>query len=285
MLPMVNDLNQINFNDTLILDADLYSYDFNAYISNDGHPLKGFCVRCEEKGCNTCPSDATFRLQNISHGATTKDVLKAVGVSDVPDDWHKEGVLFLMEGPSVDWGFYQGLEHKGWQKKPTREWYWVHGKQPAHKYPKQFSGGKYGELFNSVIHTFKLGNAYLTNLVKCGLNSDANHYKGIESYNRTCLQTCVDNILMKEIEILQPKVVFTFGSKVESFLWDLTYPGKGYPFLQVGLPHPAGRRRGFKDEYYRHLYFTRILEGLYKAGVVSELEALKRFGEFLHAAK
>jgi hypothetical protein len=123
----------------------------------------------------------------------------------------------------------------------------------------------------------------LTNLVKCGLSNADNNYKGINEYDWTTLQTCVENYLLKEMEILKPKVVFFFGSSVENKLWDL-YPDD-YPFLVYGLPHPAGQRRGFKDEFYRHLYFTRILEGLYKADIVTLDEAEKKFSEFLTTTK
>jgi hypothetical protein len=281
---MTYELRHINFNDLLVLDTDIENYDFNVYMDNDKHIIKGFCTRCEEKGCNTCPTDNTFRLQNISHGATTDDILLATDQQTLDlTDWHKNGVVFLMEGPSVDWGFYEENEFNGFKEKPTKEWYWVHDKQAKHSYPDEFRGGRYGSLFNSIIFTFKLRNAYLTNLVKCGLNDDNNNYKGIGDYNYESLKTCVENILLKELEIIKPKVVFCFGSNVENYLWDL-YPDD-YPFLVIGLPHPAGQRRGFKDEYYRHLYFTKILEGLYKADIISIDEAQAKFREFLTLTK
>jgi len=277
---MADDLNQLNFNNLLILDTDVEKYDFNVYINNDKHKIIGFCTRCEEIGCNLCPTDNTFRLQNISHGATTKDILLATDQQNIElSDWHDEGVIFLMEGPSIDWGFYEENYYNGHKKKPTKEWYWVHDKQQKYSYPSEFKGGKYGSLFNSIIFTFKLKNAYLTNLVKCGLNNENNNYKGIKDYDYRSLQICVENILMKEIEIIKPKLVFCFGTNVENYLWDL-YPND-YPFIVIGLPHPAGQRRGFKDEFYRHLYFTKILEGLYKAGIIGLDEALINFSEFL----
>jgi len=273
-------LNELNFNDLLVLDTDISTYDFNVYLENGKHLIKGFCTRCEDKGCNVCPSDQSYKLQNISHGATSEDILIATDKQALSfTDWHKEGVLFLMEGPSIDWGLYEENVFNGHEKKPSKEWYWVHGKQESYSYPQQFKGGRYGALFNSIVFTFKLKNAYLTNLVKCGLNNHEDGYKGIKEYDYECLETCVENVLLKEMAIVNPKVVFCFGSSVEEYLWDL-YPGD-YPFLVVVLPHPAGRRRGFKDEYYRHLYFTRILEGLYKVGIISIEEAQNKFKEFL----
>ena len=279
---MNSELNQLNFNDLLVLDTDIEKYDFNVYMDNDKHFIKGFCTKCEEKGFNLCPTDNSFRLQNISHGATTNDILLATDQQDTDtSNWKEDGVVFLMEGPSVDRGFYEKNDFNGFSKKPTKEWYWVHDKQKNHSYPQEFKGARYGSLFNSLIFTFKLKNAYLTNLVKCGLNNDNNNYKGINDYNWKCLETCFENYLFKELEILKPKIVFCFGSSVENKLWDLH--NDDYPFLVIGLPHPAGQRRGFKDEYYRHLYFTKILEGLYKAGIYNLKEATDKFGEFLTA--
>lgn len=276
----MNALNRLNFNDVLNLDVDVDKYDFDVYIKNDKHLIKGFCTRCEEKGFNICPTDSTYKLQNISHGATTQDVLLATNQINLDfTSWKHDSVMFLMEGPSVDWGFYEINEVNGYVKKPTKDWYWVHDKQDRQSYPQEFKGGRYGSLFNSIIFTFELKNAYLTNLVKCGLNSPDNRYKGIKEYDYNCLQTCVKNILLKEIDILQPKIVFCFGSNVESYFEDL-YPDD-YPFLVVGLPHPAGQRRGFKNEFYRHLYFTRILEGLFLAGIMTLSEAKDKFETFL----
>ena len=280
---MENALNRLNFDTVLKLDTAIDQYDFSVYAQQHRHPLKGFCTLCEESGVHQCPSDSSFRLNHMSHGASTKDVLMATGQTARDfSDWHEEGVVFLMEGPSVDWGFYEEVEYNGYKKKPTREWYWIHAIKDTYQFPQEFRGGRYGSLFNSIIFTFKLKNAYQTNLVKCGLNNHLNMYKGIEHYNWKCLETCVEHILLRELELMQPKVVFCFGSKVINALWDL-YP-EDYPFLVVGLPHPAGQRRGFKDEFYRHLYFTRILEGLYQAGIVSLDQATAHFHDFLAAS-
>lgn len=275
-------LNKINFNDLLILDCDIDKYNFNVYLNNGEHHLiKGFCTRCEKKGINVCPTDSSFRLQNISHGATSKDVLLACGQQNIDlTDWKSEGVMFLMEGPSKGYDFYEENKCNRYKKKPTKEWYWIHKTRGKYSYPQEFKGGQYGGLFNSIIFTFKLKNAYLTNLVKCGLNNKEGKYKGIEEYNPECKSTCYENILLKEIDIIKPKVVFCFGSKVFDYLWE-QYPNNPFPWTVVSLPHPAGRRRGFKNEFYRHLYFTMILEGLYKSHIYTIIDAENKFKDFL----
>ncbi len=276
-------LRLLNFNSLLILrdDVPVENYDFNKYLENDEHLLKGYCTKCEEQGCNICPTDQEYKLLNISHGASSDDIFSATGESNLDfSNWHDEGVMFIMEGPSIDdWGLYKELKFNEYSKRPTRLWYWIHDKQKKLEYPEQFWGRSYGPLFNSIVFTFKLRNAYLTNFVKCGLNNANNQFKGIREYNYASVSTCFENYLLKEIEIIKPKVIFCFGSTVLNYLDDM-YPDN-YPFIVVGLPHPARARIGFKDEYYRHLYYSIILEGLFSAGIFSKQEAELKYGEFL----
>ena len=284
---MNNELKQLNFNNLLILDdkINIQEYNFNTYLKNDIHFLKGFCLKCEEKGCNVCPSDSNYKLQNISHGASSEDILQSTKQDDVDfSDWHNEGVLFLMEGPSKDYDIYQDVEFNGYNKRPAKLWYWIHEEQKPFSYPEEFKGGTYGTLFNSLIFTFKLKKAYLTNLVKCGLNSSDDNYKGIADYHPESPKTCYENFLLKEIEIIKPKVIFCFGSKVYNFLWD-QFADEPFPWIVVSLPHPAGQRRGFKDEFYRHLYYSMILEGLFCAKIISKEDAERKYGEFLLSSK
>jgi hypothetical protein len=276
-------LKKLNFKNLLIVDdtVDAETYDFNKYHENGKHLVKGYCLRCEEKGYHVCPTDESYKLTNISHGASTADLLQATDQTDIDfSDWHQQGVLFLMESPSIDgWGLYNEVSYHGYNKRPAKLWYWIHEKQQKRSYPQEFRASRYGLLFNSLVFTFKLKNAYLTNLVKCGLNNQENGYKGIESYNPACISTCFDNFLSKEIEMVSPKVVFCFGTSVLNKLRVL-YAGE-LPFQVIGLPHPAGQRRGFKDEFYKHLYYSMVLEGLYKAGIVTKEQAMIKYAESL----
>jgi len=279
----MSELKKLNFQSLLILDDSvrLDTYSFDIYMQNNGHRLQGYCTKCEEKGCNVCSSDNNYRLLYISHGATTDDVLLATGQKDIDlSNWHSESVMFIMENPSVDgWGLYEELEYKAYKKRPAKRWYWIHENQPKLEYPEQFKGRAYGKLFNSIIFTFKLRNAYLTNFVKCGMNNDEGNYKSMKNYDRETIQTCFENYLLKEIEITKPKIIFCFGSTVEEYLSEMY--SEEHSFEIVGLPHPARARGGFKDKYYQHLYYSMILEGLYKVGIVSKEEAVNKYGEFL----
>lgn len=281
---MTSTLKSLNFNDLLLLNDNINvdNYNFEEYLKNEKHPVKGYCTRCEAKGCNTCPSNDSFRLTNISHGASTDDLLSATDTTDNDfSDWHIEGVLFLMEGPSVDgWGLYEEVEYNGFKKRPAQLWYWLHEKHKALNYPSEFRGARYGTLFNSIVFTFKLRNAYLTNLVKCGLNNIDGNFEGFQKYNPETIRTCYENFLTKEIEAINPKVIFCFGSNVYKYLYQ-QYSNEKFPWVVICLPHPARGRSGFTDELFRHSYYSMVLEGLYEAGIISIDEAQSKYGEFL----
>jgi hypothetical protein len=154
-------------------------------------------------------------------------------------------------------------------KRPARRWYWVPSSPVGSRYPNGFSGGLYGDLILSILNTFKLKCAYITNLIKCGLNSpDGNNYRGIDSYQPSCVNRCYRQYLEREIGLVGPKIIFTFGSAVTRHLRGLLRNDQASLLQQ--LPHPAGRRRGFSDEYYRVLYFWLVLRRLVRCRIVDE---------------
>lgn len=272
-------LNQLNFNKLLILDTNIDKYDFNQYLINKNkHPIKGFCVSCEKLNYNLSNKDENFKLKNISHGATSFDFISAVGNNNIDfSTWKKDGIIFLMEGPGADGGFYDKITFDTFEKKPSREWYWVHNKQKECYFPENFKGKVYGELFNSIIFTFKLQNAYFTNLVKCGLNDESNGFKNIEGYNEKCLQNCSNLFLKEEYKIINPKLIFCFGERVKENVKILLPDYKG---VSVFLPHPM--HRTLSSEYFKYLYFTKILEGLYKSEIYTKNETSEKFIELIN---
>ena len=121
----------------------------------------------------------------------------------------------------------------------------------------------------SAISTFRMANVYITNLVKCGLNDKDGRFKGLGSFNEECVKNCYHTILSKELAIVQPKVIFAVGSAVADWLHRLP---TGNAFIQQ-LPHPAGRRRGFRDEHYKALYFWLVVRALHKVGIIQSDES------------
>jgi hypothetical protein len=207
----------------------------------------------------------------MSHGAHSLDFLAAVGNEVDVTHWHEEPVLFVLESPSKDYGIYEEAECDTFRKRPTRQWSWVHADQKEVRFPTSFQGREYGGLFLSIMFTFRLKNAYITNLVKCGMNSeDGQQYQpGLQAFSLACVETCKERYLRRELEALRPKLVLTLGSDVHGQILSLI--GDNIPACQ--LPHPARGRAGFKHSYFRVLYFWLIALGLQRAGIIQRDEA------------
>ena len=211
-------LRALNFAELISFDIpDAESYSFHDYRTNGfRHPMAlGCCIACEQAGHHRATDGSGFRLNNISHGAHSGDFLDSLDTVPATSGWHHDPVLFVFEGPSKDYGQYGALDTKGYAKRPSREWYWVHRAHRHLGYPDSFCGGTYGDLVRSVILTFRLANAYVTNLVKCGLNDfSGGQYRGIGSYPPECISTCFQRFLSREVAALQPKGVFSFWTAV-----------------------------------------------------------------------
>lgn len=280
MKKVKENLNQINFNKLLILEesVDLEKYGFLEYERNNlQHNIKGFCTKCELDGVNkSIKEESDFELKNISHGSHSLDFLNSL--ENMPDisGWKEEGIMFIMEAPSLDYEIYETREYNNIIKRPSKDWYWIHNRKNIKGFPEYFTGRTYGTLITSIILTFKLKNAYLTNLVKCGMNNEGGtKYEGIASFNKESIHNCFDEMLSKEIEIISPKIIFTFGSSTYNNLWHLLKNSKFEYLIEnlVSLPHPAGSRRGFKNIYYQVIYFNLILKGFVNRDIVSESES------------
>ncbi len=266
-------LQELNFSHLIKYDvSDSNGYSFGDYVNNGSvHPnISNYCTSCDEQGYNVSPSDQSYKLCNMSHGAHSRDFINAVDPSMDISAWNTEGVMFVMESPSRDYGIYEttkiNKEGQTYAKRPSKLWYWIHEKCDYVEYPEYFKGGEYGELVRSIIFTFKLANAYLTNLIKCGMNDDSgDSFRGIDYFDSRCIQNCYDSFLSKEIELMNPKVIFTFGTNVYN---QLEYRVRDKDIKVVGLPHPAGQRRGFKNEYYNVLYFCMVAKWLCRTGVI-----------------
>jgi len=248
------------------------AYQYADYRANGyRHPrILGYCIACERSGCSTSLQEPAFSLKNISHGAHTDDFLAALRQPVELTGWHDEPLLFVYEAPTLDHEIYEAVEHEGVTKRPSKDWYWIHRDKDARRFPNSFTGRTYGDFVLSAILTFRLRHAYVTNLVKCGLNTDdGQQFRGLAAFQPTCVQSCIDRYLRREIEILEPRVIFAVGGAV--FNWVASTLRGSIPTHQ--LPHPAGGRRGFKNAYFRVLYFWLVALALHRAGIIQTAEA------------
>jgi len=261
----MKDLRKLNFEKLIsvgVPDVTIYTYDDYKNNGYEHAPINGYCISCEEKGCNISKDDDSYKLTNISHGAHSSDFFRAMKVKQDTSNWHHDPVLFLYEAPSLDYGIYKEVPHEGYTKHPSKDWYWIHEDQEYVAYPERFRGGEYGGFVLSAIQTFKLANVYMTNLVKCGLNNEDDKFKGLSSFRDETITNCFSEFLEREISILKPKIIFAVGSAVEG--WVKWFVKESYYVQQ--LPHPAGRRR---NEHYKSIYFWGVTRALHKAGIIN----------------
>lgn len=287
----LKEINKLRFGE-LIQYADpqnqSYTYDDETkrYIRRDTPTT--VCHKCEDDSVNES-SDGEFSLKIVSHGIHSLDLFKIQKFNDY-FDYRDDAVMLVMESPAsnLDACYKEEID----EKHPAKVWWWADGKSTAdHKstdertiYPYGFSSKKYGEFFNSFVHTFKLKNAYMTNLVKCGMlkNSEHNKYGNLDKFPSKCKNKCFDNIFLKEVEILKPKVIFTLSSKVYNYLNGGKVIEKiekklgAKPYI-VTLPHPARCRQGFTNEFYRTLWYCRTLEGMINAGIITDKEEQHKY--------
>lgn len=265
-------LRCLNFQDLITLGVrDVGNYTFQTYRENGYQhtPILGYCTACEEQNVHLAKNAAGFQLTNISHGAHSTDFLASLREGIDTSGWRKAPIMFVYESPSVDYDIFTDVTFKGHSKRPAKSWYWVHDDHEQIIFPDGFKGGTYGGFVLSAIITFKLENVYITNLVKCGMNNSAGQFKGIDHFQEKCVQNCYDIFLAREIEFMNPTIIFAVGSSVES---KIKYLAGESRYIQQ-LPHPAGRRRGFRDEYYKVLYFWLITQSLHKTGIINTEEA------------
>ncbi|MGH4120918.1 uracil-DNA glycosylase family protein [Clostridium sp.] len=103
-----------------------------------------------------------------------------------------------------------------------------------------------------------MDNAYVTNAVKCGTESGDNTRK----YCKETVNICVTTHLLKEIEVLQPKVIFAFGRQTSRIIRKAPQNSN-----VIYLPHPAARVSNLE---MRRSYSYGVLEALCNASVIKK---------------
>lgn len=302
---IVKKLHEINFNENngIIKYRDKVPPIDAAPKLKKGNII-GCCRLCESSGNDNFEIDKkdkpnlineNFKLNNVSHGTHTVDFLSAisdVNIKEKIEEWKNDTpVLFVLENPSLDYEIYDyiGDDYNG--KRPAKEWYWIHARDDWKVTfddcckDENLGQSKYGEMIMSLICQYELANAYVTNIVKCGL-SDAKYCKeeknnvkenealNLIHYTNKCKRMCVENIFLKEIQALRnkkdkPVIIFAFGERPYSLLNDfLSYSETarnelaGMKYVLRQLPHPASR---MKNSYRKH-----VLKGIVSESINCE---------------
>ena len=273
---MITELRELNFDKLITLDfPQIESYTFSDYRQNhyEHYPVKAYCVSCETKNWHKATDDRSFQLNYLSHGAHSTDFIESLNPPlESLNDWHDEAVMFIYDVP-LEKEIYTEVNYLNYFKRPAKKWCWIEGEANS---PNQFQATKESHFMLSTILTFRLANAYVTHLVKCGMNKDQ-QVKGINSYQEDCIRNCFREFLAYEINIIKPRVIFAVGAVVEQKLLDLV----GNSYLIQSLPHPKTLQNSLSDEEFQVLYFWLILRTLFKTSVITMEEAKELAATFL----
>lgn len=261
---IVKKLHQINFDKNKgILHMENFNDDYRYsedFLDRDGEILvhKKECIG----NCNSCKDN----FSSVTHGTHTLDFLMAHGIEKPEENWSDKPVVFVFENPaSVQKdSFYIANDHPSYPKK----WYWINNQSKENNdnfiYPNYFKSKEYGWMVYSAIRTFKIANAYVTNMVKCGKSNDKKRYLSTDEYNPSVIDNCIENILIEEIDAVrggdseQSVILFAFGNRVYDKLKEKeNCLGKCRIYK---LPHPA--LHYLPDEYRKFVLFGQIYSAL-----------------------
>lgn len=279
-------LNEFSF--SKVIDKEGYNGQSWNACEEFIHYNKSCCTLCEGTDCATPVGEEhnAFKLHYVSHGAHALDFCESMKIK-VEDEWNDQPVLFLFENPSIQYDkLYGDPVYKSYDKCPAQKWYWLHDgyeKEMCLDYPKYYRQGRYAELVASLIKTFRLRNAYMTNFVKCAMNdADGKHYLGTAYYQTKCIETCFKHILLEEIKILtncfsEKLIVFAFSQRVFDLAQE--YLGKEEKmkdkYTICLMPHPASR---LANDYRKYVIFGKVFKTLSNNGIECDA-ALKEFLE------
>ena len=141
-------LRKLNFDKLISVNVpDVTAYSYNEYKANGGEhkSINGYCTSCEQKACSNSKDDDSYKLTNISHGAHSSDFLQACRIKQDTSDWHQEPIMFVYETPSRNYDdMYKEVRYNGFDKQPSKTWYWIDSDRDYITYPEGFKGGAYG---------------------------------------------------------------------------------------------------------------------------------------------
>lgn len=308
---IVHNIHGINFgtDGVIQLNSQGDEKNYKALVEKDNrfnNKILGYCRHCEKNGINT-PDETSdvnsenYKLCNISHGTHTFDFLEAADL--VPknvvsnNEWIDTPVLFLMENPSLNYeDMYQCIENKEKDKRPTHKWYWLNSRWQSDNENGLFDSnaylklGSYGQMVFSLIKQYKLANAYVTNIVKCGMsNVNESAEKEIalntDYYKEACIKKCIQKVLEKEINELGKNsdeiIVFAFGNRT----YKLFHNAMKYLELEdkkiylAHLPHPANH---YISNDYRPFILKGVVEDVLECRekyLIKKNDDLKNIGE------
>lgn len=261
---VVKKLHEFNFGEGGLIRFASDGSDYNFRKLKDGMHKFG----PDPKLCALCGSCKGKEFTRITHGTHTFDFLDAHGVDHAAvADWSQKPVLFVMENPGAVDDSSDLLLDCG--RYISKYWYWVmqqyNAPNDAFIYPQYFIQKEYGWMIYSVIRTFKMANAYVTNMVKCGMVSEEEkskkNYLTTDEYPQDVVDRCIAERLKKELDRLREGhndevIVFAFGERT---YYRLKKALKDENISLQLLPHPANR---LANDSRKYLLLGKILRAL-----------------------
>lgn len=185
----------------------------------------------------------------MSHAADTSDFERFFKKPAPVDQAHpvvNEPVMFLLESPGADYDNGCLIHHSDFpeiaKKPPVNGYYWMpypDGRFPEWPIRDEEVAHTYGPYFAYLIGHFNLRNAYITNVVKCGLwNEKENSFLALMrasgGLRDKIVANCYHRFLSREIKELEPAIIFAFGQDAQA-------PAGHCGLSTVRLLHPADR--------------------------------------------
>lgn len=196
---MNKELAELNFNKLL------YYENIRGYSKQKPFKCNGFCIDCELKGIL---KDGE-KLERMSHGADSDDFRKVI-----PKQYNNNTpIMFLMLDPAPSFSDNRD-EHLSFENIskdiPTKMYYWVtdYISEPV-TYDVISKESTYDLYWWYLQEKHSLNNIYITNTIKC---YSALYHSRKPNYN--IQNNCIENFLVKEIELFNPQIIFCLHSKV-----------------------------------------------------------------------
>lgn len=288
---IVKELHRLNFGQNGLIRFAPDGSDYNFTRLEEGkHKFDTEPQLCTL--CSGCEGKAAFT--RVTHGTHTFDFLDAHGVDhNTVADWSQRPVLFAMENP----GALDKRDRAVGARHVSEQWYWVMGQYDYEQrseytnkdyiYPKFFVQKEYGWMIYSVIRTFQMANAYVTNMVKCGMTSNGTNYLTTDKYpNKDSIaKDCIDHFLKKELNALrrgnngENVIVFAFGERT---YYRLKEELKDENITLYLLPHPANR---LANDDRKYVLFGKILRALLQNHFYDNVKEKPNFEAILAADK
>lgn len=250
-----------------------------------GYPrLLDCCSLCWNSNC--CDTQQTTPQHSyIATGITSSDIISELSNSGIRNvkNWHTGAVMFLAIEPTRKLGTSTATTASGATFIPFQSAV-QNGISPNTW--SHFTYTSVEEIFVAAVQLFQLKNACLSYVRKCHFPdiAPASDYVSLRNTSsKATTELCSTTFLLKELQLLQPTVVFCVEMDAQFALFQLlAKEGLDISFEIMKLPKPSYTRlMGLRQNAFKHALFGLMAEGLVKAKVIDESFATDCFKKMI----